>query len=205
MSTAPRAFDTGQPSFASRAACSNAASSIPSTSPRTVSRIDVIRKPPSAWSRVQTASVSSRVGACPAWARPFARAIDTHVACAAAISSSGLVLPPESGSKREAKVTGWPVTAPLLVRSNCPLPLRRSPSHVAWARRSIAIPLLRRQRLELDHAEPRARGECHAAPDALLEAERDADSAARHADRRQVSDRPAQLKAHVDTRAAGAE
>src|SRR5439155_10254757 len=73
------------------------------------------------------------------WASPFASAIERQVACAAAISSSGLVLPPASSSKRDAKVTSSPRIAPLLSRSNRPEPLRRSPSHVAWARRSIAI------------------------------------------------------------------
>jgi hypothetical protein len=38
----------------------------------------------------------------------LASAIETQVAWAAAISSSGLVLPPASGSKREANVTDWP-------------------------------------------------------------------------------------------------
>jgi hypothetical protein len=32
----------------------------------------------------------------------------------------GLVLPPASGSKRDAKVTAWPVIVPLLVRSKLP-------------------------------------------------------------------------------------
>src|SRR5215208_1273933 len=63
--------------------------------------------------------------------------MDRQVACAAAISSSGLVRPPES-SKRDSYVTSWPLIAPLPV-SNRPEPPRRSPSHVAWAFRSIAI------------------------------------------------------------------
>ena len=89
-----------------------------------------MRKPASVWSSVQTASVSSFAGGCPAWASPFARAIEKQVACAAAISSSGLVLPPDSGVKREANVTSWPLIAPLPT-SNLPDPLRRSPSQVA--------------------------------------------------------------------------
>ena len=96
-----------------------------------------MRKPASVWSREQTASASIRVGGCPAWASPCARAIDTQVACAAAISSSGLVLPPDS-SNREANVTCCPVIAPLPV-SNRPEPWTRSPSQVACACRSIAI------------------------------------------------------------------
>ena len=100
----------------------------------------VIRKPASVWSSVQTASVSSFVGGWPSCASALASAIEKHVACAAAISSSGLVLPPGC-SKREANVTSWPVIAPLS-RSNVPDPPRRSPTQVAWAFRSIAIPVL---------------------------------------------------------------
>src|SRR6266566_3376138 len=64
--------------------------------------------------------------------------MEKQVACAAAISSSGLVFPPGS-SKRDANVTSWFSTEWLLSRSKCPEPLFNSPSHVACARRSIAI------------------------------------------------------------------
>src|SRR6478672_2523250 len=95
-------------------------------------------KPPSTFSSVTWASVSSFVGAWPAWARPLASAIEKQVAWAAAISSSGLVLPPGC-SKREAKVTCSSSTAWLDSRSNSPWPLLRSPVQVARALRSIAI------------------------------------------------------------------
>ncbi|BBL80336.1 hypothetical protein RxyAA322_21900 [Rubrobacter xylanophilus] len=60
-----------------------------------------------------------------------------HDAWAAAMSSSGLVLP--SGlSVRDAQVTGISPKAPLPT-VNLPLPRRRSPSHTTSARRSAAI------------------------------------------------------------------
>src|SRR4051794_25158246 len=64
--------------------------------------------------------------------------MEKHVACAAAISSSGLVLPPGC-SNREAKVTCSFSTAWLDSRSNSPCPPLRPPVHVACAFRSIAI------------------------------------------------------------------
>jgi hypothetical protein len=64
-------------------------------------------------------------------------AIEKQLAWAAAISSSGLVLPSER-SVREAQVTSWVPSAPLPV-VNRPPPSARSPSQVTSAVRSAAI------------------------------------------------------------------
>src|SRR6185437_1335007 len=58
---------------------------------------------------------------------------------------------------------------------------------------------------ELDDVEPPSRGQPHAAANALLETERDADPAARDADRREVPDGTPQLEAHVHASARRAE
>ena len=56
-------------------------------------------------------------------------------AWADATSSSGLVRPPES-SVLDAHVTGMSVNAPLDMALTTPLPDSRSPSQVAFARRT---------------------------------------------------------------------
>ena len=53
---------------------------------------------------VTFAVVSSVVGGVPAWARPLDSAIEKHDECAAAMSSSGLVLPFDD-SAREGQLT----------------------------------------------------------------------------------------------------
>ena len=90
---------------------------------------------------VTTAEVSSRSGGFPAFASPFARAIEKHDACAAAISSSGLVFPPGDSSDRASQLTSSGPNAPEPTSSIVPDPLRRSPFHVTEARRSAAIAL----------------------------------------------------------------
>src|SRR5205085_11515807 len=89
--TEASAFETGQVSFASCAACRNASSSMPGTLPSTVSAIFVMPWP--GWN-VTVAEVCSSSGGVPAFARPLVNAIEKQAAWAAAISSSGLVLPP---------------------------------------------------------------------------------------------------------------
>src|SRR5205823_2148467 len=111
------------------------ASPIPGTWPTTSSATFVIPSP--GW-KVTVAEVCSLSGACPACASPFESAIERQVACAAAISSSGLVMPLGS-SERAGQLTSSPPTAPLDTVSILPLPLIRSPSHVTWALRSVAI------------------------------------------------------------------
>src|SRR5918994_1184662 len=91
------------------------------------------------WSMLLTiAEVFSSSGMCTSWASPFENAIEKQAACAAAISSSGLVLPPGS-SVRAGQLTSSPPNAPLVTESMRPLPLIRSPCHVTSALRSVAI------------------------------------------------------------------
>src|SRR5438874_10297534 len=89
--------------------------------------------------KVETAFTCSLSGGVPACASPCERAIEKHEACAAAISSSGLVRPCSSGSEREAHVMSSPSIAPLPVKSILPVPFRRFPLQVTSARRSAAI------------------------------------------------------------------
>src|SRR5213594_2916073 len=81
-------------------------------------------------SRVQPASVWTRLAGLPAFSSPAERAMLKHAACAAAISSSGLV--PGFPSKRVAKLYG-PLKAPLPALK-LPLPSLSFPSQTADAR-----------------------------------------------------------------------
>src|SRR5437667_11557558 len=103
------AFETGQFLTASCAAAANASPSMSGTVPRTVSAPFVIPSP--GWN-VTVAEVSSRFGGLPALASVFERAIAKHEAQAAAISSSGLVLPFGS-SARDVQETSSGPNAPL--------------------------------------------------------------------------------------------
>src|SRR5690606_4909778 len=132
MGTAARARDTGHPSFAALAWLWNASSERPGTTARVTSSIPMMDGPPSRVSRVTRASVWIRSGGWPAVASRAASAIEKHPACAAAMSSSGLV--PTPSSKREPKEYD-PSTAPLAV-ARVPLPLLRSPRHSASAVRT---------------------------------------------------------------------
>ena len=87
---------------------------------------------------VTVADVESCSGGVPAWASACESAIEKHAACAAAISSSGLVRPSGS-SAREAHVTSSGPNAPLSTRSIVPAPSMSEPRHVTSARRSVAI------------------------------------------------------------------
>ena len=87
---------TGQPSLAASAALTKSSLLMPSTTPRTVSLMPVMPVP---GVNSTSALVSSDVGAEPAWASPLERAIEKHEECAAAISSSGLVLPLASSAR----------------------------------------------------------------------------------------------------------
>src|SRR5262245_49950253 len=106
---------------------------MPGTRPTTVSADFVIPVP---GTNVTVAEVSSRSGGLPTFARPRESAIENHEACAAAISSSGLVLPPCSSSDREAHVICNGPNAPLGASWISPLPDIRSPCHVTCALRS---------------------------------------------------------------------
>src|SRR5262249_3810739 len=100
--------------------------------------LDFTSKPSPALSKVTVAETSRRCGGVPAFASPAESAIEKQLACAAASSSSGLVLPLGS-SLREAQVTGWSLNIPLLLAVTLPAPLARSPSHTTSARRIAAI------------------------------------------------------------------
>src|SRR5947209_11030711 len=88
--TPASAFETGQFSFAVCAAARKPSSSRPGTLPWTVSAMRVMPSP--GW-KVTVAEVRSSSGSWPSFERPLASAIEKHAACAAAISSSGLVTP----------------------------------------------------------------------------------------------------------------
>src|SRR5206468_1480329 len=90
----------------------------------------------------------------PSLARPPESAIDKHVAWAAAISSSGLVMPSGS-SERAGQLTSRPPSAPLVTASTRPSPLIRSPCQVTSALRSVATRFS--FRLFLLHARARLR------------------------------------------------
>ena len=96
-----RAFETGQLALAPAACCWNVASSMSATAASVVSSILVMVGPASVISRWARADVDTLAGENPERPRAAANAIEKHPACAAAISSSGLV--PGSSSKREPK------------------------------------------------------------------------------------------------------
>ena len=138
--TAASACETGQFSFASCAAWRNAGSSIPGTTARTVKALFVIPVP---GTNVTVASTSSLSGGVPAFASTLESAIEKHEACAAAMSSSGLVRPFES-SVRAAHVTSSGPNAPLPTLVIVPAPSMSEPDQVTCAVRSaIRNPLLR--------------------------------------------------------------
>ena len=135
--TEASAFETGQFAFAPSAASAEARPHRDRERlPSTVSAIFVIPSP--GWN-VTVAEVFSSSGGVPAFARPAESAIEKHAACAAAISSSGLVLPPVASSERAAQLTGSSPNAPLVVELIVPLPSIKPPFHVTSARRSVAM------------------------------------------------------------------
>jgi hypothetical protein len=95
------ALETGQPFFAFSACSRKAFSSTPGTSASVSSSIRVISKASPTFSRWTWAVVLMRFGLRPAFVSPAASAIEKQPACAAPISSSGLV--PLPSSKRETK------------------------------------------------------------------------------------------------------
>ena len=84
---------------------------MPGTSPRTVMSLLAIFQPASPLSKVITALTSSCVAGVPFLASRDENAIEKQAACAAAMSSSGLVRPLCS-SVRDAHVTGMRLKAP---------------------------------------------------------------------------------------------
>jgi REP element-mobilizing transposase RayT len=134
--TPASACETGQPFFAASAASRKPPASRPGTRPRTVSAIFVIPVP---GTKVTAAEVRSCSGGLPAFASPPESAIEKQEACAAAISSSGLVFPPDASSERAGQLTSSCPKAPEPTSSIVPDPLIRSPFHVTDARRSAAM------------------------------------------------------------------
>src|SRR5690606_26029910 len=119
-----RALLTGQPALAFSAAWANSSAEIPGTSPRTRSTMPVIPSP--GW-KVTSAVVSSDRGGVPAWARPWARAMEKHEEWAAAISSSGLVLPPGCSARDGHDTSNVPT--PDDVSDTVPEPSSSAPFH----------------------------------------------------------------------------
>jgi REP element-mobilizing transposase RayT len=134
--TPASACETGHPFFAASAASRKPSASRPGTLPRTVRALLVMPVP---GTKVTTAEVRRRSGAFPAFASPAESAIEKHAACAAAISSSGLVFPPDASSERAAQLTSSGPKAPEPTSSIVPDPLVRSPFHVTDPRRSAAM------------------------------------------------------------------
>src|SRR5262245_18444546 len=95
-----------------------------------------MRKPASVLSKVAVALDSSRFGAWPSSASACESAIETQLACAAAISTSGLT--PSASSARADHVMLSSESASLSVET-VPEPLIRSPNHVARAFFSFAM------------------------------------------------------------------
>src|SRR5262249_8937735 len=97
--TPARARETGQPAFALAANSWKVASSMPGTTPTVVSAIVVIVGTPSTGRSVTTALVWIESAGVPAWPSWLASAIKKQLACAPAISCSGLA--PGPSSKRD--------------------------------------------------------------------------------------------------------
>ena len=130
-----RTRDTGQLAFAPAATSANAAASMPGTFAEVVRWTAQRVQPVLGWFSSVTAAVVLSVSAtCPAFSRAAASAIVKHPACAAAISSSGLVPTPDS--KREVKEYGVSFRTVLSVES-VPLPDLRLPCQTADAFRFI--------------------------------------------------------------------
>src|ERR1700690_379468 len=128
----------GQPSFAFSARRRKPSLSIPWTRPRTVSLLETTVDLPSTRSNVTSDETSRLPGGVPALASSLENDIEKHVACAAARSSSGLVLP-SACSVRDAQVTGSDEKTRLVAALTVPVPDVRSPSHFTVARRTTAM------------------------------------------------------------------
>src|SRR5262245_42513323 len=130
--TLARAREIGQPFLAPSACAWKPAASIPGTSPSTSRSICVIVGPASEVPRWTLAAVLMLVGVKPARPSAAPSAIEKQPACAAAISSSGLV--PAPFSKRDTNEY-CPSNAPLPSRM-LPAPSFNEPFHSAVAPRT---------------------------------------------------------------------
>nr|BAE95431.1 hypothetical protein [Streptomyces kanamyceticus] len=127
------AWLTGQLALASSAAEVKAASSRPGTVPSTVRWMPVMPVP--GW-KVTSAEVVSRVGGVPAPVRPCDRAMEKQLECAAAISSSGLVLPFASSARDGQDTACSPM--PEESKVTVPEPSVSEPSQTVCAERVVA-------------------------------------------------------------------
>src|SRR5262249_3904786 len=127
-------LETGQVALASSACLRNSSRDTPETFPRKVSAIAEIFQPPPSCSMLRSALVSSFSGGCPAPLRRKASAMVKQPACAAAISSSGLV--PLPSPNRVVKEYGVSASVPLWVVS-APRPSLPEPLQAAVALRLI--------------------------------------------------------------------
>src|SRR5438445_11522154 len=121
-------LETGQPALALPASSSSFAWSAPGTLPFKVRWTAVMAKPSATFSSVTSAVVSMCSAVSLASPRMSDRAIVKHPACAAPMSSSGLV--PGLPSNRLLKPYGYSLSAPLLVEI-APLPSLISPCQTA--------------------------------------------------------------------------
>src|ERR1035441_5936289 len=128
----------GQPPLASAAALAKTSSEAPGTLAVGVSAILVIAKPPSTLPSVTAALVSIFSGVCPAAPNCAPSAIEKQLACAAAISSSGVV-PESAPSKRVANEYFALLSKPVAVEI-VPLPSFSEPVHTALALLAIVPP-----------------------------------------------------------------
>src|SRR5689334_20202278 len=81
--------------------------------------------------KVTLALVSMEVGGVPAPVRPWESAMEKQEECAAAMSSSGLVLPPASSARAFQSMSKLPLLD--VSRLTLPLPSMREPSQCALA------------------------------------------------------------------------
>ena len=96
---------TGQPAFASFAILAKSSALTPRADPLTVSLMPLIRNPPAGSGPSVTSAVTSSDWSLPPAAPSSAEnCMAKHPACAAAISSSGLVVPPASSAARLGKL-----------------------------------------------------------------------------------------------------
>src|SRR4051812_35891499 len=109
---------------------------MPGTAPSTVNATFVMPSP--GWNDT-VEDVCSSSGGVPPCASAWESAIEKHAACAAAISSSGLVAPLCASSERAGQLIFCSPIAPLVVFVIVPLPSMRLPFHVTFALRSVAI------------------------------------------------------------------
>src|SRR6185437_15252092 len=150
-------FETGQPCSACFATSRNLALSAPEMRALTSRCDEVISKPSPIFSSVTVAEVSIESGSMPALPSSSDSAIEKQAACAAAMSSSGLV--PLSPSKREPTEYPSASSAPLAVLI-VPRPSLKPPFQVADPLLCMSNSVCTKKLVCAD-----ARARCHRRPD----------------------------------------